>query len=309
VAGLGGSWTYKSGYYPRPKALETVAWEGIRIAAAFAASPIFLNDGDSTADVKHNFKVSVKTADDTPITWAAVPADMANIDPATGAVTLKYTGTLTLTGKSGPHSKTYALTVKAINPSTEYRTVNFDSNGGSYTPESQSVGVGNKVVEPEAPTKDGYVLSGWYWDTKMWDFENDTVTENMTLTAQWRDPSQTAYTVTFNSAGGSSVPSQSVAPGGKVTRPTNPTRAGYAFVGWYRDSAYTSLWDFNTVVTGNMTLYAGWSENNGDRGDSGYSGGGGCNSFGLGLGILAGAGSAALLLAGLSAIRGRKAKR
>jgi uncharacterized repeat protein (TIGR02543 family) len=259
VAGLGGSWTYKSGYYPRPKTFETIAQDGIKIAAAFAASPIFLNEGDSTADVNHGFKVSTKTADDTPITWAAVPADMADIDPATGAVALKYIGSLTLTGKSGLHSKTYALTVHNIYPSTEYRTVNFNSDGGNYTPASQNVGIGNKVEEPTPPTKDEYVFAGWYWDTKMWDFENDTVTENMTLVAHWRDPSQTAYTVTFNSVGGSSVTSQTVSSGGKVTRPANPTRAGYTFAGWYRDADYTVLWDFDTTVSANITLYAKWT--------------------------------------------------
>ena len=263
VAGLGGSWTYKSGYYPRPKTLETIARDGIRTAAAFAASPIYLNEGDSAADVKHSFKVPTRTADDTPITWTATPADMADINPATGDVLLRYIGTLTLTGRSGAHSKTYALTVTNINSPTEYRVVSFNSDGGSYTPASQSVGVGQKVKEPTLPTKDGYVFAGWYWNTRMWDFNNDTVTENMTLTALWREPGQPAayYTVTFNSVGGSSVPSQSVAAGGRVSRPANPTRSGYTFDGWYRDSTYNSPWDFNTAVAGSMTLYAKWKQN------------------------------------------------
>jgi hypothetical protein len=121
VTGLGGSWTYKSGYYPRPKSFETAAKDGIRAAAAFAATPIYLNEGDSAANVNHAFKVPTRTADDSPITWSASPADMADIDQTTGIVTPKYKGTLALTGKSGPHSKTYALTVNNISPATEYR--------------------------------------------------------------------------------------------------------------------------------------------------------------------------------------------
>ncbi len=69
------------------------------------------------------------------------------------------------------------------------------------------------------------------------------------------------FTVTFNSNGGSAVDTQSVANGEKVTEPTDPTKVGYDFAGWYADAQLTELWDFtNDVVTGNMTLYAKWTE-------------------------------------------------
>ena len=64
------------------------------------------------------------------------------------------------------------------------------------------------------------------------------------------------YTVTFNSNGGSSVPSQSVAAGAKATKPTDPTRDGYEFSGWYYDG---SLWNFNNPVNRNIILYADWT--------------------------------------------------
>lgn len=66
------------------------------------------------------------------------------------------------------------------------------------------------------------------------------------------------YTVKFNSNGGSSVPSQLVAYKGKVVKPTNPTKAGYTFGGWYSDSSLKNLFNFNTAITGNKTLYAKW---------------------------------------------------
>ncbi len=44
----------------------------------------------------------------------------------------------------------------------------------------------------------------------------------------------------------------------KATEPTAPTAEGYNFTGWYTDAACTNQWDFNTVVPGDMTLYAGW---------------------------------------------------
>jgi len=67
------------------------------------------------------------------------------------------------------------------------------------------------------------------------------------------------YTVTFNSNGGSAVGSQTILAGHKVTRPTDPTKASHNFLGWYKESTLTNLWDFNTdVVTSNTTLYAKW---------------------------------------------------
>lgn len=71
----------------------------------------------------------------------------------------------------------------------------------------------------------------------------------------------TDCTVTFESAGGSEIPAQSVQYGEKVKRPADPVREGYHLTGWYTDLDHTREWDFkNDVVKGNMTLYAGWAE-------------------------------------------------
>jgi uncharacterized repeat protein (TIGR02543 family) len=74
--------------------------------------------------------------------------------------------------------------------------------------------------------------------------------------------SSATYTVTFNTNGGSSVSSQQVNSGGKATTPTAPTRTGYTFDGWYKESALTNQWNFGTdTVTGSITLYAKWTIN------------------------------------------------
>ncbi len=67
------------------------------------------------------------------------------------------------------------------------------------------------------------------------------------------------YTVSFELNGGTgTAPEQQVPNGGKATDPGNPTRDSHAFAGWYNGD---TLWDFNTVVTDNMTLTAKWITN------------------------------------------------
>lgn len=78
------------------------------------------------------------------------------------------------------------------------------------------------------------------------------------------------YTVTFDENGGSDVNNQTVAHGMKATEPAT-TREGYTFVRWNNgEDAY----DFNTVVTSDLTLTAEWTKNvlelanAGDNGDA-----------------------------------------
>lgn len=62
-------------------------------------------------------------------------------------------------------------------------------------------------------------------------------------------------TVTFNSDGGSKVASKTIDKGSKVTKPTNPTKSGYKFLGWYVGN---TTYNFNTVVNKDLTLVAKW---------------------------------------------------
>ena len=65
--------------------------------------------------------------------------------------------------------------------------------------------------------------------------------------------------VTFNSQGGSTVATQTLEPNARAVKPTDPTRNdGYSFCGWYREATCVNEWDFNTAVTGDITLYAKW---------------------------------------------------
>ena len=70
------------------------------------------------------------------------------------------------------------------------------------------------------------------------------------------DKFQVTFDLNYTNAPQASV--VSVDKGGKVTKPSDPTRTGYTFDGWYLDTGLTNQYDFDNTVTASFTLYAGW---------------------------------------------------
>ncbi len=67
-------------------------------------------------------------------------------------------------------------------------TVTFDSRGGTDVPSQIDVMYGDLLEEPEPPTREGYVFTGWYADencTYLWDMQTEQVAQSMTLYAGW----------------------------------------------------------------------------------------------------------------------------
>lgn len=65
--------------------------------------------------------------------------------------------------------------------------------------------------------------------------------------------------ITFESNGGSSVPMQTVKVGNKAIEPSAPTKDGYTFAGWYKESSLLNRYSFDQPVSQHMTLYAKWT--------------------------------------------------
>ena len=148
------------------------------------------------------------------------------------------------------------ITLHAVWEKKTY-TVTFNTHGGSEI-ESQTVTHGGKATQPTPPTRTGYNFIRWSLTENGTEYSFDTaVTGNITLHAVWE---KKTYTVTFNTHGGSEIESQTVTHGGKATQPTPPTRTGYNFIRWSLTENGTA-YDFNTIVTGDMTLYAVWTQN------------------------------------------------
>ena len=110
------------------------------------------------------------------------------------------------------------------------------------------------------PTRSGYTFTGWQPSVAA------TVTDNAVYTAQWAKNSSssghsTRYTLHYESNGGTTYKDERYSSGTKVTLDKTPTRESYTFTGWYADKALTDKIT-NVKMTGNKTVYAGWTATN-----------------------------------------------
>ena len=139
---------------------------------------------------KSETKVSLLTATATGTYYVVVPA---------GVKIAIYDGNAKIN-----ETKDAGLTAgKYYNISVEINTVTFDLNGITGTaPETQKVAKDGKVTKPTDPTDQVHTFAGWY-KTKdattgalsdPWDFDNDTVTADMTLYAKWTRTLVSIYT-------------------------------------------------------------------------------------------------------------------
>lgn len=71
-----------------------------------------------------------------------------------------------------------------------------------------------------------------------------------------------AWTVTFNTDGGTPEPESQIRANLPATKPDDPTKEGYNFGGWYTDEAFTTEYTFteSEKVTQALTLYAKWTK-------------------------------------------------
>ena len=135
-------------------------------------------------------------------------------------------------------------------------TIKFNSNGGT-TVASQKVKPNDKVKEPDAIIKEGFIFEGWYLNNIKYDFDTP-VTKSITLNAKWsEDPNVKRYEVKFNSDGGSKVDNQRIIENKTATEPKKPTKVDYTFDGWYLDG---TKYDFKSKVTKDIELKAKWVE-------------------------------------------------
>ena len=87
--------------------------------------------------------------------------------------------------------------------------------------------------------------------------EKTTTEENKTTTEETTTTTISEYAVSFDSDGGSSVESTVIKNGLSISKPVDPTKDDYDFVGWFVGD---KEWNFeDDKVTSNLTLVAHWS--------------------------------------------------
>jgi uncharacterized repeat protein (TIGR02543 family) len=146
-------------------------------------------------------------------------------------------------------------------------TVTYDSQSGSAVDPGSFVTAGTIASAPVS-TRAGYTLLGWSRDIggTVVSFESPgyspTDTSGFTLYAIW---SANPLTVTYESNGGSVVSQTSTTTATPVSsEPTEPTRAGYTFLGWFDNVGLSGTeieFPYTHGQTDHFTVYAKWTAN------------------------------------------------
>ena len=278
--GSGGGGSIYSG--ADPFTADTELWAHRNCyTVTFNANGGNLNSG-TTRKVYHNDTVT--TVNDS---YLALPTPTRNQYTFQGwftdqNYTTQITGTTTITGNvtfyanwlktSGNNVEAYTVTFKTATKEVGsiwgiLQTIKYPD---AETILTVTVKKGDKVSIPAIAPQTGYALDAWYSTYKAgtiflgignygpsdsYNF-NTTVTGNLTLYGVWEEGD---FIVSFDSQGGSSVGNQGASSGDKLLVPADPTRDGYIFGGWYKESACTNRWNFDTdTVTGARTIYALW---------------------------------------------------
>ncbi|MBQ2830318.1 MAG: WG repeat-containing protein, partial [Oscillospiraceae bacterium] len=176
----------------------------------------------------------------------------------------------------------------------EYKNIGYDGGLAVTTNASGKLGFFNK--DGEMLLSHSYDLLGFLFNVGISDnlmlwvgkdgnfgIASEPLSEYLTL------PEYGDHTVTFDSKGGSKVKTQSVDDDQKLTKPTDPTKSGFDFGGWYRDTVFEKVedtvytlevdtenlfndvykWNFDTdVVYGDFTLHAKWTASQNDNDDN-----------------------------------------
>ncbi len=191
----------------------------------------------------------------------------------------------TLTGGDGYYvlkdsSKTFELTYDGLND--DIMTVTAD--GQTY-----EIYYGQTLTLSAPDVADGYRFDGWEDASGNLcvgtDGVIDSVTNSMTLTPKltWisdePEPEKSSNSsnvalilalacknnkkcaVTIKSTGADNHETITVKNGTVLTLPAVPTKDGYTFMGWYKDINGTKPFDFNTKISGNVSIYAKWIKN------------------------------------------------
>jgi uncharacterized repeat protein (TIGR02543 family) len=149
----------------------------------------------------------------------------------------------------------------------EFLTLTYDSQGGTSVSAASTAVGGSIATAPTPPTRTGYTFAGWSTTSSgsAVSFTGGYThgqSSDFTLYAIW---TANSLAVTYDSQGGTSVSSGTVATNAKISAaPTAPTRAGYTFSGWSTTttgSVVSFTGGYTHGQSADFTLYAIWTAN------------------------------------------------
>lgn len=134
-------------------------------------------------------------------------------------------------------------------------TVTFNPDNGEPI-QSIEVIVGNSVVFPTTPEKEGYDFLGWFADGVEF-IETTKVNKNLTLIAKWEKVLK-EFTISYDAGEGANmsadVPTKFKENEGSLVKLPKPTKSGYVFLGWF-DAEGNKV---EVLENKNYELFAQW---------------------------------------------------
>lgn len=141
--------------------------------------------------------------------------------------------------------------------------ITYHLNGGTNNENNPAFFTYALVLVLSDPTKEGNTFGGWYEDPE---FLGDPLTEisdsrkvDINLYAKW---TPSTYTITYYLDGGeNNINNAATYTYGVGLILENPTRVGYTFGGWYKNSSFTGsrVTEISTTSSSNVSLFAKWS--------------------------------------------------
>ena len=113
-------------------------------------------------------------------------------------------------------------------------TVTFSPGYPGGRNKTETVEKKDTVPVPDEIFRPGYTFAGWWYEDesgwRQWDFENEKVYKDITLTARWE---RVTYTIHLDANGGECDMTEYKAYPNEILNLPVPTREGYTFAGWY----------------------------------------------------------------------------
>ena len=132
----------------------------------------------------------------------------------------------------------------------------YESDLSNIVPGEYVIGETTKILNGVT-----YYFDGWYDNQYLqgnaYDFTGKKMpAKNLAYYAKW---SSRKVVLSFDSAGGNKIDSQTLDQGAAGVKPNNPVRDGFKFAGWVKEDG--TPFSFATVIMSDTTIYAKWISN------------------------------------------------